>query len=47
MVNIGRVELGALNVAAIREWYAAALHTAGIRAKEQREGRRRRRQRKT
>lgn len=33
-VNLGTAELGAVTVAAVRDWYAAALHTAQLRAAE-------------
>jgi integrase len=39
-VHLGQVELGTLSVATIREWHAAALHTAGLRAQERLERRR-------
>lgn len=46
-INLGRTELGALNVAAIREWYAAALHTTDQRAAQRADAARRRQQRDT
>lgn len=41
-VNLGTVELGRLSVALLREWHAAALHTAGERATSRAEAHRQR-----
>jgi len=29
-INLGQMELGALTIASIRDWYAAAIHTTGM-----------------
>lgn len=47
IVNIGRTQLSALNVAAVREWHAAATHTNTTRAHDRRTARERRHRRES
>ncbi len=40
-VNLGKAELSSLSVAVVREWYAAALHTASLKAQARAQAHRR------
>jgi integrase len=46
-VNLGTTELGSLSIALVREWHAAALHTAALRAADRVERHRQRMVRET